>query len=70
MSGLRVLDGVNGTFELIVPNGSYEIEQYQSIEGADISTHTTGDAVFFRVQPTRARSGLLLPDDQGQSASG
>ena len=46
---------------------SDKLKKDATIEGADISTHATDDAVSFRVQP--AHSIRLVPDDQRQPAS-
>ena len=48
---------------------SDKLKQDKIIEGADISTYTTDDAVSFRLQPTDARSRRLVPDDQSEPAS-
>ena len=68
VSGLRVLRGLNRTSTTFVRANSDKLKQ-DIIEGADISTHTTNDAVSFRVQPTDAQSRRLVPDDQSQPAS-
>ena len=69
VGGLRMLHGLNRTSTTNVRVSSDKLKQDQTIEGADISTHTTDDAVSFRLRPTDAHSRRLVPDDQSQPAS-
>ena len=56
VSGLRMLHCLNRAFGKKVRVSSDKFKQDNVIEGADISTHTTDDAVSFRVQPADAHS--------------
>ena len=49
VSGLRMLDGPNRASAKTVRESSDMLKQDHSIERADISTHTTDNAVSFRV---------------------
>ena len=49
VSGLHMLDGPNRASAKIARESSSTLQQDQSIERADISTHTTDNALSFRV---------------------
>ena len=57
-----MLHGLNRTSAKNVRVSSDKVKQDKIVEGADISTHTTDDAVSFRVQPTGAHSRRMVPD--------
>ena len=69
VSELRMLHGLNRTSGKNVRVSLDKLKHDKIIEWADISKHTTDDAVSFRVQPTDAHSRRLVPRDQSQPAS-
>lgn len=68
-SGLRELDGLQLSVPIAVRKASASVAEGQSVEEAQLSTHTTATSVAFRVQPAYAHHRRLGPDNQGQSES-
>ena len=67
-NGRRTLVGLKRSFANFVRKTSVSVTEGQSMEWAQVSTHTTAVFVSFRVQPTDAHLTPLVPDDRGQPA--
>ena len=65
-SGLSMLDCLKRSFANFVRQNSVSMIDGQSVEGAQISTHTTTCSVSFRLQPPDAYLRRLAPDQRGQ----